>query len=75
MSVFCCNFASKIAKDTKMEAAVRQTNDWSANINECSLIDPDWRSKPRYSEDEFWNMAYTDLGRRYGLNDIRDAVQ
>ena len=24
MSVFCCTFASKIAKDTKMEAAVRQ---------------------------------------------------
>ncbi len=34
MSVFCCNFASKIAKDTKMEAAVRQPIMQTGTISE-----------------------------------------
>lgn len=37
------------------------------------LVDPDWQIKTRYSHDEFWNAAYKDLGKRYGLNDIREA--
>ena len=56
-----------------MEAALRQTSDWQTDVMERPLIDPDWQSKPRYSEDEFWNMAYADLGARYGLKDIREA--
>ena len=57
-----------------MEAALRQTPyDWRENAVVRPLIDPDWRNKPMYSEDEFWNMAYADLGKRYGMNDIREA--
>ena len=58
-----------------MEAAIKQNYNWDANVTERPLIDPEWRSKPKYSEDEFWNMAYADLGRRYGLNDIREVAQ
>ena len=57
-----------------MEAAVRQRPfNWRDDSVERPLVDPDWRSKPKYSEEEFWNMAYADLGKRYGLNDIREA--
>ena len=58
-----------------MEAAVRNNYDWTNGSTEHSLIDPNWRNKPKYSEDEFWNMAYADLGERYGLKDIREAAQ
>ena len=77
MSEICCTFASqkfKHQKLTDMEASVRQAPfDWRDSSAERPLIDPDWKSKPKYSEEEFWNMAYVDLGKRYGLNDIREA--
>ena len=38
-----------------------------------SLISPAWREQPTCSHEEFWTMAYADLGKRYGLNDIREA--
>ena len=57
-----------------MEASLRQAPfDWRDNSAERPLVDPDWKSKPKYSEEEFWNMAYVDLGKRYGLNAIREA--
>jgi len=37
------------------------------------LINPSWRNQPTYTHEDFWNMAYQDLGKRYGLNDIREA--
>ena len=64
----------KQQKLTDMEASVKQAPfDWRDSAEERPLIDPDWKSKPKYSEEEFWNMAYVDLGKRYGVNDIREA--
>ena len=37
------------------------------------LIDLDWKSKPTYSVDDAFEMAYKHLGLLYGLNDIREA--
>ena len=37
------------------------------------LVAPNWHEKRYTSHDEFWNEAYADLGKRYGLNDIREA--
>ena len=53
-----------------MQSAVRQ--DDILTMPE-PLIDPNWREQRKYSHKEFWDMAYADLGKRYGLNDIRDA--
>ena len=59
-----------------MEADVRKRPyDWQELAIGHPLIDSDWRTQPKYSDDEFWEMAYTDLGKRYGLNDIREAEQ
>ena len=40
---------------------------------ERPLIDPDWRSKPTYSWEEVYEELCKDLGKHYGLNDIREA--
>ena len=58
-----------------MEAALKPQKDWNSGIMGRPLIDPEWKSKPKYSEDEFWNMAYADLGKRYGLKDIRESAK
>lgn len=36
-------------------------------------IDPDFKSQPMYTHEEFWDMACKGLGKLYGLDDIRDA--
>ena len=37
------------------------------------LVAPNWHEKRYTSHDEFWNEAYADLGKRYGLDDIREV--
>ena len=37
------------------------------------FIDPDFKSKPMYSSEEYWDKFAKGLGHCYGLNDIRDA--
>ena len=37
------------------------------------FIDPDFKQKPMYSSEEYWDRFAKGLGRRYGLNDIREA--
>ena len=56
MSVFCCNFASKIAKDTKMEATVRQN----------------YQERKYHSLDEFADKSAKKLSQHYGMSDIRE---
>lgn len=74
MSDIFCTFAlSKVIRATKannMEAALQKDGFLTM---EKPLINPDWRIQQTYSHEDFWNMAYADLGKRYGLNDIRDA--
>ena len=65
-----CTFAADFENYTIMEAALQREE---FRTMDRPLIDPNWREKPIYSHEEFWNMAYKDLGSLYGMNDIRDA--
>ena len=37
-------------------------------------IDPDFKNKPRYTVEEYFDGLAKDLGEEYGMNDIREAV-
>ena len=37
-------------------------------------IDPDFKNKPMYSIEEYFDGLAKDLGEEYGMNDIREAV-
>lgn len=37
-------------------------------------IDPDFKKKPMYSVEEYFDGLAKDLGEEYGMNDIREAV-
>ena len=41
--------------------------------DEKPLIDPNWRTQPTISHEEFWDIFAKGLGKMYGLDDIRDA--
>ena len=54
--------------------AVRDTScDWSTNVKERPIIDPNWRTQPTYSRKEFMDELARRVGSHYGLADIRDA--
>ena len=54
--------------------AVRQTSyDWSANVTEHPIIDPNWKTQPSYSRKEYMDELAHRVGAHYGLTDIRDA--
>lgn len=37
-------------------------------------IDPDFKNKPMYTVEEYFDGLAKDLGEEYGMNDIREAV-
>ena len=37
-------------------------------------IDPDFKNKPMYTFEEYFDGLAKDLGEEYGMNDIREAV-
>ena len=37
-------------------------------------IDPDFKNKPLYTVEEYFDGLAKDLGEEYGMNDIREAV-
>ena len=37
-------------------------------------IDPDFKSKPMYTVDEYFDGLAKDLGAEFGMNDIREAL-
>ena len=47
--------------------------DGGVHVHEEPLVNPNWQSQAHYSHEEFWDMAYADMGKRYGMNDIREA--
>ena len=76
MSEKSCNFASQNAKQqklTNMEAVRKSTYDLELDAMERPLIDPDWRSKPMHNWEDVYEELCKDLGKHYGLNDIREA--
>ena len=47
--------------------------DGGVHVHEEPLVNPNWQSQAYCSHEEFWDMAYADMGKRYGMNDIREA--
>lgn len=47
--------------------------DGGVHVHEEPLVNPNWQSQSHYSHEEFWDMAYADMGKRYGMSDIREA--
>ena len=37
-------------------------------------VDPDFKNKPMYSVDEYFDGLAKELGEEFGMNDIREAV-
>ena len=37
-------------------------------------IDPDFKNKPMYTVEEYFDGLAKELGEQYGMNDIREAV-
>ncbi len=37
-------------------------------------IDPDFKNKPMYTVEEYFDGLAKDLGEEYGMNDIREAI-
>ena len=56
-----------------MEVARQTSSDWSPNVMERPIIDPNWKSQPTYSRKEFMDELAHRVGSHYGLADIRDA--
>ena len=57
-----------------MEAMLKQTSyELGSDVIERPLIDPDWRNKPIHAWEDVYEGLCKDLGKHYGLNDIREA--
>lgn len=69
----CMRVSDSGKKKMNMET-VRQTSyDWSSNVMEQPIINPNWRTQPSYSRKEYMDELARRVGAHYGLADIRDA--
>ena len=61
-------------KLTNMQATLEKTSfDFEMDVTERPLIDPNWREKPIHAWEDVYEGLCKDLGKHYGLNDIREA--
>ena len=44
------------------------------DIMPITSIDPDFKSKPMYTVDEYFDKLAKDLGEHFGMEDIREAL-
>ena len=56
-----------------MNTQAQVNYDGGVHVHEEPLVNPNWQNQAHYSHEEFWDMAYADMGKRYGMNDIREA--
>lgn len=57
-----------------MQSTLEKTSfDLGMDVMERPLIDPEWRNKPTYAWEDVYEKLCKDLGKPYGLNDIREA--
>ena len=56
-----------------MEAVRQPSYDCDTNVMERPIIDPNWRTQPSCSREEFMDELARRVGAHYGLADIRDA--
>ena len=62
---------SMVEDERKVNAAMR----FIVSLREEKLsIDPDFKNKPMYTVEEYFDGLAKDLGEEYGMNDIREAV-
>lgn len=60
-------------KRHKIMQTTQMNFEGGVQVHNEPLVAPNWQGKRYTSHDEFWNEAYADLGKRYGLNDIREV--
>ena len=69
---FLLNMGPMVEDEKKVAAVMR----FIVSLRDSqSFIDPDFKQKPMYSSEEYWNKFAKGLGRYYGLNDIREAYK
>ena len=67
---FLLNMGSMVEDEKKVAAVMR----FIVSLRDSKpFIDPDFKQKPMYSSEEYWDRFAKGLGQRYGLNDIREA--
>ena len=54
-----------------MEAALKTSYDFDSRVSERPIIDPNWRTQPSCSREEFMDELAHRVGAHYGLADIR----
>ena len=67
---FLMNMGSMIEDEKKMNAVMQFIV--SLKVQE-PLVDPNFKEKPMYTSDEYWDKFAKGLGQCYGMNDIREA--
>ncbi len=49
------------------------TKSHAVYLPEQSLIDPDYKAKPMLSKEEFFDGLYREVGKLFGMSDVRCA--
>ena len=84
---FATQIAKQQQKSNNMEAALRQPTVIPGHVKPCATdtrssmeakkphfsLNPDWREQPVRSWAEVYDELCQEVGRAYGLNDIREA--
>ena len=60
-------------KQYKIMQTAQVNFEGGVQVHNEPLVAPNWQEKRYTSHNDFWNEAYADLGKRYGLDDIREA--
>ena len=53
--------------------AIKTAFELDTDVMDRTLIDPEWRNKPMYAWDDVLDGLCKDLGKHYGVKDIRDV--
>ena len=68
--LFLMNMGSMVEDQQKVNAVMQFIVSLKASK---PLVDPDFKEKPMYTSDEYWDKFAKGLGQVYGMNDIREA--
>ena len=74
-SRFLTAMGSMIEDEKKMNAVLEYIESIKVQpLRRPLTIDPNFKSKPMYTVDEYFDGLAKDLGEEFGMNDIREAV-
>ena len=72
---FLAAMGPMIADEQKMNEVLAYIESIKIQPLQRSLsIDPDFKNKPMYTVEEYFDGLAKELGEEYGMNDIREAV-